>query len=633
MNRKAKMFRFILTLFVLWATSIPRVMAFDVVEIADSSLEIHIPRQTLGVYEDKDKSLTYQDISAPGFQASFKPYPSTVIFNKNHSYFWVKINIVDKSSNYKKWLLQAPLHTDIIEAYIPLGNGKMKKLIAGQLIKFSERQYSIRAIAFDLPPTRDEMYTIYIKTYSNTVVDLSYLISDQTRYTDILASTNYFLGIIYGILFLMAMYNFILYFSIHDKVYIYYVLYTLSSALLIFWKDGLGFEILWPEAPEFNAFHHKLSLFLVVSIYTIYSLHFLGLKTKYNTLYRITYVLLGINIVYFLVILFNPSYFDPLPFPYMVTLLYLYYLVTYSLINGYKPARYLFFGSTCLIMALSIIKLSYMELISWNWFIEYVLNFSIVVDVIAMSLALRDKLVFFRKEKEKAQEEKERAQETLIVQLQENEKLKDKVNKELEAKVKERTIELNQKMEELKIAQEKIARSYDELGKMSMKLDKDNWELMNGIKEERKQWINSELVSFHKFVELFPDEISCLRFIYEKKWGEDGKDYVCNRCGNTKFQELTNIKFAKKCTKCNYIETVTANTLFHGVKFDMNKAFYIVYIAVKASNMPSTQLSKEIQIRMNTCYKFRGKVESKMELSKKKNKSDSIGAWENLIID
>lgn len=607
--------------------------ALDVVEISDSTLEIHIPSKSLGVYEDKNKSLTYQDVSLPDFQKNFKPFKSTVFTNTERAYFWVKINIKNNSSEYKKWVLQAPLHTDIIEAYFPLGNGKYRKNIAGQLINFSDREYAIRAIAFDIPPQRNEVYTIYIKTYSNTVIDLSYLISNQSRYTDILGSTNYFLGLIYGILFLMGMYNFILYFSINDKVYIYYVLYTMSSALLLFWKDGLGFEILWPELPQFNAFHHKLSLFFVVIIYTLYSLHFLSLKYKYPLLYRITYYFIGLNIIYLLTILFEPSYFDPFPIPYIITLLYVYGIVVYCLLNGYKPARYLIFGSTCLVGALAVIKLSYMELLSWNWFIEYILVFAIVVDVIAMSMALRDKLVFFRREKEKAQKEKAQAQEVLILQLKENEQLKDKVNKELEGKVKERTIELNQKVEELNQAQEKLAKSYEELGKMSMKLDKENWQLMNGIKEERKQWINSEVISFEKFIELFPDEITCLRFIYTKKWGENGDEYTCNRCGNNKYQDLTTIKFAKKCTKCNYIETVTANTLFHGVKFDMNKAFYIAYIAVNSSSTPSTQLAKEINIRMNTCYKFRGKTETKIEQTKKKSKNGVIQGWESLIVE
>ena len=607
--------------------------AFHVVEIVDSTLEIHVPAKSLQVYEDKEKALSFQDVSQVAFQENFKPFSSTVFANKNRSYFWVKIDIINKSSDYKKWLLQAPLHTDIIEAYIPLGNGEYEKLIAGQLINFSDRQYSIRAIAFDLPPVRNKMYTIYIKTYSNTVIDLSYLISNQARYTDIIASTNYFLGIIYGILLLMGMYNLILYFSINDKVYIYYVLYTVSSALLIFWKDGLGFEILWPESPQFNAFHHKLSLFFVVVMYTVYSIHFLALKTKHPIFYKITYYLIAANIVYLLFILFDPSYFDPFPIPYMVTLIYLYGVVVYCLLNGYKPSRYLIFGSTCLIIALSVIKLSYMELITWNWFIEYVLVFSVVVDVIAMSLALRDKLLFFRKEKEKALLDKDKAQQVLILQLQENELLKDKVNKELEGKVNERTLALNNKIEELNVAQDKLAKSYEELGKMSIKLDKENWSLMNGIKEERKQWINSELISFIKFSDLFPDEITCLRFIYAKKWDEDGTKYTCNRCGNTKYQELANIKFAKKCTKCNYIETVTANTLFHGVKFDMNKAFYIVYIAVNSPQTPTTHLSKEINIRMNTCYKFRGKVEERITITKKKKKTDVIQSWESLIIE
>jgi len=603
------------------------------VEVLNTSIEIHIPKESIQIYEDKQRSLFYDQVVDSSFENKFHSLTSLGFFNNERTAYWVRFKILNKSNSYNKWLLQAPLHIDQVEAYIPLEDGTVKKLVAGQLVNFNDRQYSIRSIAFDLPPIYKKEYTVYLRITSRHYIDLSFLISNQAQYTQILAKTNYFMGIIYGILFLMALYNFILYFSIKDKIYIYYVLYTLSCALFISWKDGFGFEILWPEAPYFNVFHHKLGLFLLVITFTLYGIDFLELKKNQPNLHKFTFVLFVANIIYFLAILFNPDHFDPLPVPYFVTLTFFYSVVIFYLIKGYKPSRYIIFGSSFLIAALVIIKLRYMGLMDWNWFVEHVLNYAVVVEVISMSLAIRDKIIYLRREKEKAQVEKEKAQEAIIYQLKETEKLKDKVNRELEQKVKERTLELQHKVEELNVAKEKLAKSYEELGKFSTKLDLDNWNLKKDIKEERQQRMSSSLVPYEKFIEIYPDETSCLRFIYAKKWGEEGNNYQCNRCGNKKWFDLSNLKFAKKCTKCNYIETVTANTLFHRVKFEMNKAFYIVYVVTKETSLSTQHLSDNIDLRKNTCWKFRKRVEEKMEEFKAKKKVNSVYSWESLIVE
>ncbi|MFN3405207.1 MAG: 7TM diverse intracellular signaling domain-containing protein [Cytophagaceae bacterium] len=611
----------------------------DIIIITGETEEVQVPKESVEIFEDINKQYSYAEISDTAFRHNFTKFSATEFsheisfFNERNSVFWLKFKIKDLTSLYKKWVLQAPLHSEYMEIYIPTGDGKIIKSTAGQSVPFPVRPYKIRALAFDLPPIKNQEYEVYLKFYSKTHLHFFFLIADQSRYTEVLGKTNYFLGIIYGVLFLMALYNFILYLSIRDRMYIYYVIYTLCSAFFISWKDGFGFQIFWPETPVLNLYHHKTGLFLLLMAFTLYAHQFLDLKKKHQRLHKVGIALSSVNVLYFLFISFDESHFDPLPIPYLLNFLFYYGMVIYYLTKGYKPSRYLILGFSFLLMALIIIKLRYMELMEWNWFVEYVLNYAVVVEAVSMSLAIRDKIVHLREEKEKAQKEKEHAQEVMIAQLKENEKLKDKVNKELEQKVRERTLELQRNMEELSVAKEKLAIAYEELGKMSVKLDLDNWDLKNKIKEERQERITSDLVSYNKFIEIFPDEFSCMKFIYNKKWGEEGANYECKRCGNHKYQELKTMKFAKKCTKCNYIETVTANTLFHRVKFEMNKAFYIAYVTSRSTSVSVTDLSKEMALRTNTCWKFKKRVEDVIESVKNRTKSQENPNWESIILE
>jgi hypothetical protein len=65
-----------------------------------------------------------------------------------------------------------------------------------------------------------------------------------------------------------------------------------------------------------------------------------------------------------------------------------------------------------------------------------------------------------------------------------------------------------------------------------------------------------------------------------------------------------------------YVESPTAQTLFHKVKFDLLKAFYIVYfVSTNKKGITSTELSRKLNLRQKTCWGFKRKVMKAMESS------------------
>jgi hypothetical protein len=67
---------------------------------------------------------------------------------------------------------------------------------------------------------------------------------------------------------------------------------------------------------------------------------------------------------------------------------------------------------------------------------------------------------------------------------------------------------------------------------------------------------------------------------------------------------------------CRYVESPTAQTLFHKVKFDLLKAFYIVYfVSTNKKGITSTELSRKLNLRQKTCWGFKRKVMKAMESS------------------
>ena len=71
---------------------------------------------------------------------------------------------------------------------------------------------------------------------------------------------------------------------------------------------------------------------------------------------------------------------------------------------------------------------------------------------------------------------------------------------------------------------------------------------------------------------------------------------------------------------------------FHGIKFPLNKAFYIAYLSVhKKDKLTLDELSELVGLRRNTCWKFRQKIAFAIDNYKVKTKVNIISSWEDLI--
>ena len=119
-------------------------------------------------------------------------------------------------------------------------------------------------------------------------------------------------------------------------------------------------------------------------------------------------------------------------------------------------------------------------------------------------------------------------------------------------------------------------------------------------------------LSLFKFQEKFPDVESCQSYLANLKWKEG---YQCRKCAHKNYCGGMS-PHSRQCTSCNYTESPTANTLFHQVKFDLLKAFYIVYfVSTNKKGITSTELSRKLSLRQKTWWAFKRKVMKAMKSS------------------
>src|SRR5574344_1003784 len=117
--------------------------------------------------------------------------------------------------------------------------------------------------------------------------------------------------------------------------------------------------------------------------------------------------------------------------------------------------------------------------------------------------------------------------------------------------------------------------------------------------------IFKEEISAQQAGELFADSEKVMKFVADVKW-EAG--FVCRSCGHTNYCE-GKTPHSRRCTRCKKEESATAHTIFHNIKFPINKAFYIAYnVCVVGKEISSYEYSDLLGLNQMTCWKFRKRI-------------------------
>jgi len=620
-----------ITFFSLAITLLSTSLFAQKIAVLDDEMKEFVLSETyLEIFEDSINKWTIGDVADSTFQHHFVLNQSSYPYNENlKSTYWIKFKIKNEATSGKSFLLEsyAP-HTNNWQVYIPTKDGYTLKQ-SGLDLYFYNREYVNKNLILDLPLDTGKVYTFYARVLSSNHSSFDFRIKPARYFFFYSVNEYYFLGIYYGIMLIMAIYNLLMFLSLKEKVYVYYVLYVCCGMLTTLADDGLGYQYVWIHFPYINSIvgPHLAPAFLLIT-FVLYAREFLHLKKVFPLYDKI---IIGLTLLYFVYYFLKIS-FLPVQFHvhwfYLLPFIAIYIAAIKAIREGDKAARLFIIGYTFILLSIFILKLRSNGSIEGNLFTVYSFNYGLVIEVLVLSFALAERMRYAKRDRENALRERNVAQYKSIRQLKENELLKDKVNKELESKVAERTRQIHDKNKELEEANIKLKEMTEKANQMSVKLDVDNWNLQKKVLDSIRARMVGQEVSDEEFKKIFPEETACYRYLYELKWEES---FVCKRCGH---QDAANdIKlFTKKCMHCGYIESVTAHTLFHGLKFPIHKAFHITYLAIHAKHkITLDELSSMLDLRRNTCWSFKQKVMDAIETYTQKNKKQVIKSWEDII--
>jgi len=598
----------------------------QVAMVDDTQNERIFTLNELTYFIDPHDTLTIQEASSPAFARNFwthSSYQNTDF--KSGAAYWIRMPVHYQSDTKKQWIFEFYDQTiDHLEAFIPQKDGGYAQQITGDTYNFKQRTFQHKNFEIHLPNHGDTTVFYYFKVQSHDFADIRVAFRSMDRFIYYALNEYFLYGTFYGMILIISLYNFLVYLAIREIKHIFYIFYILSVALYAMSLDGIGFQYIWPSYPEWNDIAVGITLYSLILCALIFTRLFLSTKALAPKLDKALKWMIVIRSIQFVVtFLFFPTLFsyknlEVLP---LSLIFYTGIIVWYE---GYRPARFFVIAYGILFSGFFIRMLVYFNVLPFTIVSHYSLHLSFALEMLFLTFALGDRIRILK-------DNRDRALRRIIEQHEFNMELKDKVNRELEEKVKERTLELDNKNHLLEESNQKLEHQALEINQINSILDLDNWKLKNRIKEVLNERLQEKTMDYEEFKTLYPDTLACYRFLENLKW-ENG--FQCRKCSNEKYFAGAH-KFSRRCSKCGYNESITAFTIFHGIKFPVEKAFYIAYLSVIGRRKESTleTLANKLEIALNTVWAFKSKVNQRIEELSKRGKRPLVSRWEEVILE
>lgn len=577
----------------------------------------------LEFFIDSTNSFTFSEVSDPAFASKFRQRKSYQ--NKDYqsgASYWIRFSVKHNPSK-KVWLLEFYDQTiDVIEAFVPKADGTYERSIMGDKYPFNQREFAHKNFEVRLDNMPGTIQYYYFRVQSHEFADIRIAFRSVVRLIYYALNEYFLFGTFYGMILIIALYNFLVFLAIREIKNVYYIFYIVSVALYAMSLDGVGFQYLWPTHPEWNDYTAGIFLYFLIFWALVFTRRFLSTRAKVPRLDRALKAMIVVRTLMFLFEFFFYPEFFAFRFIEIFPLSLIFYTGMLVWSRGYRPARYFVIAYGLLLLGFLLRSLVFFNIIAITTLSHYSLHFSFVVEMLFLTFALGDRITILK-------DNRDRAMKRIIQQHELNMQLKDKVNKELERKVTERTIELNQKNAQLEESNTKLLSQTHEINQINSVLDLDNWKLKNKIKVVLEERLLETTMDYEEFKTLYPDTLGCYRFLELLKWE---REFHCRKCSNDKYFEGAQ-KFSRRCTRCGYNESITANTVFHNVKSPIEKAFFIAYLAVTGKKGYTLEvLSTMLNLRINTIWAFRNKVLEQIRQMESKGQKPTVSRWQSVIL-
>jgi len=388
--------------------------------------------------EDSSGKLDIEAIQQLADQAWKQHGPSIPNFGFTDSAYWFRLNISSSDSQARLLEVGHPL-LDHIDVYLFNENRLLQQFNTGDSEPYINRPLRFRTFVMPLTIPANTAVTMYLRVQTSGSLQVPLSLWSEKSYYEHDEFAMAAIAIYFGIILSLVLYNMFLFIRVYEPAYLYYVLYVLMFGLFIAGLTGWGYKFVWPEAIAFQ--QYGLAIFIIMGDIFVcrFTHYFLELPKKAPFIGKLLNVIV---ICLLLLILLLP--FTSYNFTVQVALVLTMLISILALCSGilmWKKgeiiARYFTIAWSALLIAVILASLEKFGVLPRSFWSESFLPIGMALEMILLSLALGERINIEKQERILAQEQ--------FIALQ------AKSKSELKQKVAERTAELENANEKLKI--------------------------------------------------------------------------------------------------------------------------------------------------------------------------------------
>jgi transposase-like protein len=127
---------------------------------------------------------------------------------------------------------------------------------------------------------------------------------------------------------------------------------------------------------------------------------------------------------------------------------------------------------------------------------------------------------------------------------------------------------------------------------------------------------SQSLYSLHEFLREFPDDESCLEWLWRERHSEDGEHAHCPKCEKlTRFRRYATRQQRQSwtCTACGHHVHPTAGTIFAKSSRPLTDWFYVMYLVSSSRcGVAAKQVERELGCNYRTAWRMLNKVRNEL---------------------
>lgn len=316
------------------------------------------------------------------------------------SVWWVKVPLF--SGQGGKRLLELPFPTldEVRVSLVDRASGlPLYQASAGDLRPFTERPIEHHNFVFPLPLPAGKSVDLYLRLENQGSLTLGTQLWQPEAFQRQTAKSDLALGLYFGILLALLAYNGLLYLSLRDPPYLWYLLFVVSMALGQGAWTGLFFAQLWPQWPAWGNLATVMGFNLTGLFGAIFSRTFLDTRRYAPWADRILLLWAVIFGALASVAPWSPPQFNAMATS-IAGLLFPAFAVGAGVQgwrNGVISARFFLIAWTILLVGTALLGARNLGLVPTSFLTRYAMQIGSALEMLLLSFALAERITELRR--------------------------------------------------------------------------------------------------------------------------------------------------------------------------------------------------------------------------------------------